>query len=114
MSGRLVDFSLQNGGSVLIEVRERPGEGLVTRGLSDEGVSQKAHQTFERAVERLRPAADAILSQMRSATESPDEIQVEFGVEMSAEAGAFIASMSTAATFRISVTWRSPAPTAKT
>jgi hypothetical protein len=31
---------------------------------------------------------------------------VEFGLELNAEAGAFIASASTSANFRVSLTWR--------
>jgi hypothetical protein len=46
---------------------------------------------------------------MRTLDESPDEIVVSFGVSISAELGAFIASTSAAANFSVSLTWR-PSP----
>ena len=39
-----------------------------------------------------------------------DEVVVSFGLQLSAEAGAFIAAASTAANFTVSVTWRAAAP----
>ena len=38
--------------------------------------------------------------------DAPDEVVVEFGLQLSAEAGAFIASASSSATFTVSLTWR--------
>jgi hypothetical protein len=36
----------------------------------------------------------------------PDEVGIEFGVQLSAQTGAFIASVAAQANFRVSVTWR--------
>ena len=81
--------------------------GPVTRGLPSgaEGV-ERAGKTFEEALSRVQPAVQAVINQLRSATEKPDEIQVEFGLDLHAEAGAFIASASTTANFSVALTWR--------
>ena len=36
----------------------------------------------------------------------PDEMTVEFGLRMSAQAGAYIAQASATATFKVTLTWR--------
>lgn len=58
--GRLVEFDLNDGGTILVEVHEmtRTG-GPVTRGLSGDQVTERARHTFEDAVERVEPAAQA-------------------------------------------------------
>src|SRR5829696_2157669 len=102
--GRLVEFHLEDGGTVLVEVDGRTAEG-VTRSLSDrQGVTEQARQTFEQAIVRLQPAVQALVSRLRSLADVPEEIGVEFGVELSAEAGAFIAAASSTANFKVTLT----------
>jgi NTP-dependent ternary system trypsin peptidase co-occuring protein len=103
--GRLVEFPLQDGGTVLIEVTDVVA-GPTTRGLGSRGVVEQARQTFDDAVRQVQPAAQALISQLRSLADGPDEVGVEFGLELNAEAGAFIASASTTANFKVSLVWR--------
>jgi hypothetical protein len=104
---QLVEFPLDGGGSVLVQVQDVTG-GQVTRGLGDRHVLERAQHSFEEAISRIQPAAEALVSRLRALTETPDEIGVEFGLELSAEAGAFIAAVSTTANFKVSLTWRRP------
>lgn len=105
----LVEFPLQDGGSVLVQVDEAPAGGAVTRGLGDRHVTALASQTFEQAISRVQPAAQALITRLRAVADAPDQVRVEFGLELSAEAGAFIAAASTTANFKVSLTWhRSP------
>lgn len=103
--GQLVEFPLQDGGSVLIEV-EQVATGPVTRGRGGGDVTERAQCTFEQAVERVEPAAQAIITRLRAMPATPEEVHVEFGLDLHAEAGAFIASASTTANFKVAVTWR--------
>ena len=111
---RLVDFPMHDGGSVVVEVDDdaagggvRAGGG-VTRGWPDRRVVEQAQQSFEQAVGRVQPAVQAMLGRLRALADAPDEVQVEFGVQLSAEAGAFVAAASSTGNFRVSMTWRSP------
>jgi|SRR5215218_4964219 len=109
---RLVEFPLQDGGTVLVQVDEAAA-GPATRGLGDRRlVTEQAHQTFEQAITRVQPAAQALISRLRALADAPDEVGVEFGLELSAEAGAFIASASSTANFKVTLTWRRPSPPA--
>jgi Trypsin-co-occurring domain 1 len=107
---RLVEFPLQDGGTVLVQVDEAAA-GPATRGLGDRRlVTERAQQTFEQAITRVQPAAQALISRLRALADAPDEVGVEFGLELSAEAGAFIAMASSTANFKVTLTWRRPSP----
>jgi hypothetical protein len=107
---RLVDFPLDQGGSVLVEIDEPP-VGPTTRGLGRDrsGVVEEADKTFEQATAAVTPAARSLIARLRSMEDAPDEVGVEFGVQLSAQTGAFIASVAAAANFKVSMTWRRPA-----
>jgi hypothetical protein len=104
---RLVEFPLDQGGSVLIEVDELPG-GPVTRGLMKDGSAlvEQADKTFEDATAAVTPAARSLISRLRSIEDPPDEIGINFGIQLSAQTGAFIASVAAEANFTVSMTWR--------
>ncbi len=107
---QLVDFPSASGGSVLVEITDRTS-GPVTRGLRGGDVAGRAQQTFEEAAGRVRPAVEGVIAQLRSLAETPDEVHVQFGLDLHAEAGAFIAAASTTANFTIALTWRRGAGT---
>jgi len=104
---RLVEFSLDQGGSVLVEVDDPPA-GPVMRGLGKDrsALVEEADKTFEDATAAVTPAARNLIARLRSIDDPPDEIEVEFGVQLSAQTGAFIASVAAEANFRVSITWR--------
>jgi hypothetical protein len=55
-------------------------------------VTEQARLTFEDAISRVQPAAQSEFGRLRTMADAPDEVGLEFGLELSAEAGAFIAS----------------------
>ena len=102
----LVQFPLDDGGSVVVEVDE-PFDGPVMRGLGKDrsAVVEEANRTFEDAT-AVTPAARSLITRLRSMDDAPDEVGVEFGVQLSAQTGAFIASVAAEANFKVSMTWR--------
>ena|SRR5215469_9073427 len=107
---RLVEFPLDQGGVVLVEVEESPA-GPVTRGMGRDRTAlvEEADKTFEDATAAVTPAARS-LPPLRSIDDSLDEIGIVFGVQLSAQSGAFIASVAAQANFTVSMTWRRGAP----
>lgn len=105
---QLIEFAVGSGQSIFVEV-EDSAAGPVTRGIGAQSIATRASQTFEDAISHVRPAAEAIVAQLRNLATAPDEVQVEFGLTLSAAAGAFIAAAGTAANFKISLTWHGPA-----
>jgi hypothetical protein len=104
---RLVDFPLEQGGSILVEVDE-VSAGPAMRGLGKDRptITDRTNQTFEEATATVVPAASGLLSRLRAAHDPAEEISIEFGVQLSAQTGAFIASAAVEANFRVSMTWR--------
>jgi hypothetical protein len=104
---RLVQFPLDEGGNVVVEVDEPP-DGPVMRGLGKDRSTfvEKADKTFEDATAAITPAARSLIAQLRSMDDVPDEVGIEFGVQLSAQTGAFIASVAAEANFKVSMTWR--------
>jgi len=103
---QLVEFDLEEGGSIWVEVDmpEASGMAPALRGTVD--VAEKAGQTFEAALEKARPAAAAIIQKLRALHDPPDEVKVEFGLKMSATAGAVVAATSAEANYKVSLTWK--------
>ena len=123
--GRLVEFDLEDGGSVLIEVEEHEGPvrpdmapvpgapppgstpgAPATRGLPSRVIPEQSRRTFEEGVDRVMPAVANVIVRLRALADQPDEVRVDFGLDLHAEAGAFVASASASANFSVSMTWR--------
>jgi hypothetical protein len=67
---------------------------------------EKADKTFEDASAAVTPAARSLIARLRPIEDPPDEAGIEFGVQLSAQTGAFIASVAAEANFTMSMTWR--------
>ena len=102
---RLISYSLASGGNVVIEVEE-PAGGPVTRGLHPSEVVETVGNTFEAAIEAIKPAVLAVASKLRNFADAPEDLEVEFGLKFTGQAGAFIASASTEAQFRVKMVWK--------
>jgi hypothetical protein len=102
---RLVEFPLEDGGTTLIEVDEAEPEGGIQRAARSDGLIQHADQTLESALERVKPAAEAILKRLTNLSERPDEIEIEFGLKLTAKAGAVIASGEVEANYTVKLKW---------
>ena len=70
----------------------------------------KSSETFEIALNNVKQAAEVIVDKLCSLAQRPEEISVEFGVKLSAEAGAIIAKGSTEANFKIGLKWKNDSP----
>lgn len=106
----LIEFPTEDGSIILVEVPAGAG-GLVTRGDGHSGIFARAQQTFERALGSIQPAVQGVIDQLFSIENRPDEITVKFGIDLHAEAGAFIAAASTSSNFAVTLTWKGPPAT---
>jgi Trypsin-co-occurring domain 1 len=81
--------------------------GPVTRGLAKDGagLAERADKTFEEATAAVTPAARSLIARLREMDDPPHEIGIEFGVQLSAQTGAFIASIAAEANFKVTMTW---------
>ena len=93
----LVEFPSGNGEPILVEVEDlQPAGGTTRRGLSTSATFERARTSFEDALEKAQPIASGLISRLRNIADSPDEVQVEFGLSLSANAGAVLVAISLA------------------
>ncbi len=103
---RLVTFPLEDGSSIEVEIEQPESKSGVGRISREDQVMQKAQLTFEAALEKVKPIAGTIVDKLRSMNQPADEVEVKFGIKMSAEAGAVIASASVEGNYEITMKWK--------
>jgi hypothetical protein len=102
---QLIEFILKNGDSIFVEIDKPLPEGGVVPATRAGEIVAKAGRSFEAALEKIKPAAEAIITQLIDLSRKPDKIEVEFGVRLSADAGAIIASTGAEANFKVTLSW---------
>ena len=103
---RLVEFPLEDGSTILVEVDEPEGPGGAVQVRRDSKTVEKAKQTFEAALDKIKPTANAVISKLRNLYDAPDEVTVEFGLKLSGEAGVVLASAGVEANYKVTLTWK--------
>ncbi|GAA2569681.1 CU044_2847 family protein [Streptomyces lienomycini] len=105
----LVEFKTEDGVRVVVEgVEDEDGARLVSRG---DGPARAA-RTFEESLDGVRAAAASALRVFRDGSLRPDSVELEFGVKLSAEAGAVIAKGSAEGHLVVKLSWSpEPSPT---
>ncbi|MFI5688342.1 CU044_2847 family protein [Streptomyces sp. NPDC051636] len=100
---RLVEFTTEDGAVVVVETADAAaGSRLVSRG---EGPAAQTARTFESALDGVRAAAQSALRVFRDGTLRPDSVELEFGVKLSAEAGAVIAKGAAEGQLVVRLSW---------
>lgn len=103
---KLVEYKLEQGGAILIEVVETEYEIGRTPVAIKPGVPEEATKKFGQALEDIKPVADVIVQKLKSLSSKPDSIGVEFGIKMNAKAGALIAATEVEANFKVTLSWK--------
>jgi len=102
----LVEFKLGDGSVILVEVNEPEEVGGITRASRKPGeVFIEAKETFEQALEKIRTSAETAVAKLRALHERPDEMEMEFGFNLSAQFGAVIASATAEANYKVTLRW---------
>ena len=103
---QLLELSVQDGSTVLVEVDE-VASGPVTRGGRAQNAVIEAGASLEQVLGKLGPTLSGIVTQVRNAVDRPDEVQIEFAVKLSTDANVIIARAGGEANFRIALKWSS-------
>ena len=101
---QLVKFMTEHGEPLLVEVANS-WEQPVTRGGRTGASVVEAGKSLEEVVGQLGPVVKGIVSELRTAADWPDEVEVEFAVKISADSNVIIARVSGEANFRIALRW---------
>ncbi|MFE2540888.1 CU044_2847 family protein [Actinacidiphila glaucinigra] len=100
-----VEVPLGDGSDDVVRVQIREvDESLVRVGRGGRAVA-RAERSLGQMLDTVRPVADSFVDRFRGMVNAPDEVTLEFGVSLSAEADVVIASTATAANFAVTLTW---------
>ena len=103
---RLVEFPLEEGGSLFVEVTVPESEGQIIKAGSLGDLPIKAAASFESSLDSIKPIASAIISKLSHIDNAPDEIGVEFGLSLKADANAILTKMGADANFKVNLSWK--------
>jgi hypothetical protein len=104
---KLVRYELMGGGSIVVEEEVDDRGGYVARG----DVVEAARHGFEEALAVLRPATAAVMAEIRTLIDRPEEVQLELGFSLKGEIGAVIAKTAAEGSFKLSIKWKPAAET---
>ncbi|MEV5351539.1 CU044_2847 family protein [Streptomyces sp. NPDC093516] len=102
--GTLVRFDLGDGDSVVAEL-ERVDGGVVDAATPSDLVA-RATGSFAAALEQVRSVAALTIRRMRDLPQRPDEVTVDFGIQLDAEVGAVLARTGAQGHLQVQLTWR--------
>ncbi|WP_369393628.1 CU044_2847 family protein [Streptomyces sp. CG1] len=108
----IMEFPLDDGSAVLVRVSDGQAlSQLRTRGASTSAVIEKAEGTFESVMQAVRVVTRGVATQVEGLVQRPDVLVVQFGVELTAQAGAIITAAGASAQLTVSLTWNKQAVT---
>ena len=105
----IAQFHLEDGTQFLVEIEASESASVERVANVDVGGTQlvKAKQSFESALDDVIPVASAALNRVRCGLKTPAEaVEIKFGVKLTAEAGAIIASVGGEVNFEITIKWQ--------
>jgi hypothetical protein len=102
----LVRFPLVDGGWAVAELDDTTGVTRAGRGVAG---MFTAGTTFDAVMAQIGGVADTALRGLRDSITKPDEIEIEFGVALSAEAGAVMVKSNLGAHIQVKLSWKKSA-----
>jgi hypothetical protein len=108
MSKEIAQFQLEDGTKFLVEIDKPRNTGVkrVSRNDLEKDVVE-ASQTFEQALDQVIPVAKVALNRIRRGLTTPaDEVEIKFGLKLTAEAGAIIASVGGEVNLEVTLKWK--------
>jgi hypothetical protein len=108
-----VQYPLEEGGSILVEVDMPESEGRLIKVASSGDLTVKATASFENAMGSIKPLANAVVSKLQNLNYPPDEIGVEFGMSFKADGNAILTRVGADANFKVSLKWKHESPQGK-
>lgn len=111
---KFVEFPLAGGGVIVIEAADekKAGSSGFMRGEAGGAeAADKAQASFEASFEQIRQSADAIITKLSDLSHKPDEVEINFGLRVSAELGQLVVAKSGSdSNYGVTLRWRSERP----
>jgi inner membrane protein involved in colicin E2 resistance len=109
----LVEFPVETGGTLLVMVTDQRSVGPTMRGGFGQQAIDQADRTFERALGTIGTVARGVLGQLQGLAVRPEEITVEFGIELTGKTNSVLVAAGASAQLKVGLTWRPAAADVK-
>jgi len=104
---KLIEFPFEDGNKIMVEVAELGILGKTERvSRTSKKAIETANQSFESALDNVKPTANALIAKLRDLIEEPDEVSIEFGLKFTAESGIVLAAAGVEANFKVALKWQ--------
>ncbi|WP_433175974.1 CU044_2847 family protein [Actinoallomurus sp. CA-150999] len=100
----LFEVPVEGADPVIVEIAE--DEDGIVRAARPGEIAGRAAESLQAALDRIRPMAKAFAERTEKPPEGPDEVCVQFGFKLTAEAGFVVAKATGEANFQVSFTWK--------
>jgi hypothetical protein len=106
----LAQFQLDDGSTVLFEIPEPDTGSALAEVSRDMGERvYEAKQTLDQALSQVQPVANLVLSRLKTGLTTPaDEVQVKFGLKLSANSSVIFSSVGGDLNFEVTLKWTKP------
>ncbi|MFI6872236.1 CU044_2847 family protein [Streptomyces sp. NPDC050400] len=109
--GELVRFELSDEGYFLVEPGDEDSEGLEEIAADGGTVIRRAQERFGDALDGIRSMAAEARERINAMDVAPKRLELEFGVKLSGETGAFVAKTAGEAHLVVRAVWEQGADT---
>jgi len=107
MNKEVAQFFLEDGTKFLVEVEEPEGIAVERVSINTGKMVLQAKQSFEEAIDVVMPLASVLMTKLKGGLTTPtSEVEVKFGLKLSAEAGAIVAAIGGDVNFEITLKWK--------
>ncbi len=102
----VVELPLDDDGddTIAVQIREQD-EGLIRVGRTGTRLATQASRSLGAMLDTVRPVAERFVESFRSMPDAPDEMTLEFGISLSAEADVVVARSAGEANFSVTLVW---------
>ncbi len=106
---RYIEYPLEDGSSVIIEIAEESSNGLMEAGIPGaDKVLKVATQAFDKAIDGAYGSANLLLQKLRKLDKTPSEISITFGLKATGEIGSdklVVAKTGGEANYTVTLKW---------
>jgi len=107
MSRTLLKFKLDDNIDIYIESQEDISSSGLTRTSKRNKDIIESDEKFETLIEKIKPVSNLIMKSLKDFN-TPDDIELSFGVKFGGKAGIIFASVDSEATFNLKLKWSNP------
>ena len=101
----VIEIPVEAGGNLLVQATaDDLPDGLELAAVRPGEVAARARESVEAAIDQLKPAINAVADRLKAM--AADEVTVEFGIMLGAEAGAIIAKGTAEVHFTVTLNWK--------